>query len=231
VLVAPLGPFLINTYILPSLLPFGNVLYFPHGKKKRKEEYMERLKVLREQRGFSREILAADADVSPVTLWRYETGKRSPNVETLEKLAKVLDVEVADFFPKAEPSLFDAAERRRPEKYLPWLEFALRYEDRWVEKAKRGDLDETAIREWKATLQDLGKTVLRLREEEERGLSPERILELEDELIMRKVGASFMGPLTSILDAHQALLDEDELARFRRERETVERDLDLAVNG
>ncbi|MGI8541394.1 MAG: helix-turn-helix domain-containing protein [Rubrobacteraceae bacterium] len=192
---------------------------------------MERLKVLREQRGFSREILAADADVSPVTLWRYETGKRSPNVETLEKLAKVLDVEVADFFPKAEPSLFDAAERRRPEKYLPWLEFALRYEDRWVEKAKRGDLDETAIREWKATLQDLGKTVLRLREEEERGLSPERILELEDELIMRKVGASFMGPLTSILDAHQALLDEDELARFRRERETVERDLDLAVNG
>jgi len=207
------------------------VLYFPHGKKKRKEEYMERLKVLREQRGFSREILAADADVSPVTLWRYETGKRSPNVETLEKLAKVLDVEVADFFPKAEPSLFDAAERRRPEKYLPWLEFALRYEDRWVEKAKRGDLDETAIREWKATLQDLGKTVLRLREEEERGLSPERILELEDELIMRKVGASFMGPLTSILDAHQALLDEDELARFRRERETVERDLDLAVNG
>ncbi len=192
---------------------------------------MERLKVLREQRGLSRETLAAEADVSPVTLWRYETGKRSPNVETLEKLAKVLEIEVSAFFPKVQPSLFEAVERRRPEKYLPWLEFALRFEERWFEKAKRGDLDESAVREWKATLQDLGKTVLRLREDEERGLSQERILEMEDELIMRKAAASFMGPLTAILDSHQALLDEDELARFRRERASVERELDLAVNG
>ncbi len=74
---------------------------------------MERLKVLREQRGLSREILAADADMSPVTIWRYETGKRSPNVETLEKLAEVLDIEVSAFFPKVEPSLFEAVEQRR----------------------------------------------------------------------------------------------------------------------
>ncbi len=196
---------------------------------------MEQLKRLRTEKGLSQARLAARAEVDPSTVNQIERGAREASPATLRKLAHALDVSLFELLeddsPKAEPSLFDAAERRRPEKYLPWLEFALRYEDRWVKKAKRGDLDETAIREWKATLQDLGKTVLRLREEEERGLSPERILELEDELIMRKVGASFMGPLTSILDAHQALLDEDELARFRRERETVERDLDLAVNG
>lgn len=184
--------------------------------------------------GVTQVQLAALAGMDPATLNRIEQGKANPNLKTIERLADALEVEVADFFPKAQAPLpFNLAstEEGRREKYLPWLEFALRYEDRWVKKAKRGDLDESAVREWKATVQDLGKTVLRLREEEERGLSPERILELEDELIMRKVGASFMGPLTSILDAHQALLDEDELARFRRERETVERDLDLAVNG
>lgn len=157
----------------------------------------------------------------------YKPGKEYRiKSSDLEEFLKTREVD-----PKAAAPPFDSDEQRRREKYLPWLEFALRYEDRWLKKAKRGDLDESAIREWKATLQDLGKTVLRLREEEERGWSQEKILELEDELIMRKVGASLMGPLISILDAHQALLDEDELARFRRERQTVERDLDLAING
>lgn len=74
---------------------------------------MERLKELREQKGLSREVLAVGADMSPVTLWRYETGQRSPTAEQLEKLAEVMGVEVADFFPKAQASLpFDELERR-----------------------------------------------------------------------------------------------------------------------
>jgi|GEM_PF-2173150 transcriptional regulator with XRE-family HTH domain len=199
---------------------------------------MEQLKRLRTEKGLSQARLAARAEVDPSTVNQIERGAREASPATLRKLAHALDVSLfellGDDSPKVEPSLpFEEQgdEQRRREKYLPWLEFANRYSERWYERADRGDLDESAIREWKATLQDLGKSVLRLREEEELGWSQEKILEMEDELIMRKVGASFMGPLTTILDAHQALLNEDELARFRRERESVERDLDLAVNG
>lgn len=84
---------------------------------------MERLKVLREQKGLSREILAADADMSPVTIWRYETGQRSPTVEQLEKLARVLDVEVSEFFPKAQASLWsddEAVAARRVWRITHW---------------------------------------------------------------------------------------------------------------
>lgn len=66
---------------------------------------MERLKELREQKGLSRETLAASAAIGANSLWRYETGRRSPTAETLEKLALVLDVEVADFFPIAQAPL------------------------------------------------------------------------------------------------------------------------------
>lgn len=66
---------------------------------------MERLKVLRKRKGISRETLAASADMSAVAIWRYETGRRSPTADQLEKLAVALDVEVADFFPKAQAPL------------------------------------------------------------------------------------------------------------------------------
>jgi transcriptional regulator with XRE-family HTH domain len=41
-----------------------------------------------------------------VTLIHIETGKSSPTVDTLKKLAEALEVEVADFFPKAQSALF-----------------------------------------------------------------------------------------------------------------------------
>jgi transcriptional regulator with XRE-family HTH domain len=96
---------------------------------------MERLKVLREQRGLSREILAAEADVSPVTIWRYETGKRSPNVEALEKLALAMGTEVADFFPKAQAPLFDPGPTEEGLRYLrAWRGFAWDLALYWGEK-------------------------------------------------------------------------------------------------
>jgi transcriptional regulator with XRE-family HTH domain len=66
---------------------------------------MESIKKLREQKGMRLAKLAVLADMDPATLWRYETGKRSPSVERLEKLAEVLEVEVIDFFPKAQAPL------------------------------------------------------------------------------------------------------------------------------
>ncbi len=71
---------------------------------------MQELKRIRNERGWSQRRLATEAGVDQVTVNHIETGKRSPNVETLEKLARALDVEVADFFPKAEPLLFERDE-------------------------------------------------------------------------------------------------------------------------
>ena len=58
----------------------------------------EQIKRVREQKNMSQPKLAVLADMNPVTLWRYETGKQSPRVEALERLAKVLEIDVRGFF-------------------------------------------------------------------------------------------------------------------------------------
>lgn len=66
---------------------------------------MEHIKEMRAERGVTQAALAAAAGMDPATLNRIEQGKANPNVKTLEKLARALDVEVADFFPKAQAPL------------------------------------------------------------------------------------------------------------------------------
>jgi len=55
--------------------------------------------------------------VDPATISLIETGKRRPHLETLDSLALVLGVEVGDFFPKVQASLWleEEPERRNPE--------------------------------------------------------------------------------------------------------------------
>ena len=65
---------------------------------------MEQLKAIREGRGLSRARVAVLSGLNPGTITRIENGERSPTVETLEKLAAALDIEVGDFFPKIRPS-------------------------------------------------------------------------------------------------------------------------------
>ena len=67
---------------------------------------MESARRIRKEHGWSQERTAAEAGIDRVTLVHIETGKSSPTVETLEKLAGALGVEVADFFPKAQDALF-----------------------------------------------------------------------------------------------------------------------------
>lgn len=74
---------------------------------------MEELTRLRTDRGWSQQRLANEADVDKATVNQIERGRRSPNVETLEKLADALGVGVADFFPKAQAPLpFEDKQRR-----------------------------------------------------------------------------------------------------------------------
>ena len=69
---------------------------------------MEELTRIRQERGMSQTDLAAASGVDRATINQVEGGRRSATIATLEKLADALGVEIADFFPKREPSLFEA---------------------------------------------------------------------------------------------------------------------------
>ena len=67
---------------------------------------MQAVRRIRKGQGWSQERTAAEAGIDRVTLVHIETGRSSPTVETLQKLAGALGVEVADFFPRAQGTLF-----------------------------------------------------------------------------------------------------------------------------
>jgi len=66
---------------------------------------MRELTRIREERGLSQQGLADASGVNKATINQIERGRRSPNLETLQKLADALAVEMGDFFPKAQASL------------------------------------------------------------------------------------------------------------------------------
>ncbi len=57
-----------------------------------------KIQELREAKGYSQEKLAYIADMDRVSIGYIEQGRRTPKLSTLYKLAKCLDVSVADFF-------------------------------------------------------------------------------------------------------------------------------------
>lgn len=61
----------------------------------------QEIKRLRKEAGLSQAKLAVLADTDPATLNRVEQGKGNPLLSTLERVAEVLGVEMAEFFPRA----------------------------------------------------------------------------------------------------------------------------------
>ncbi len=78
---------------------------------------MEKLRQIRERAGYSQQELADTAGVSQHTISEIELSRRKPQGRTLRKLAGVLGVEVADFFPKAPASPPDFEDERRVDVY------------------------------------------------------------------------------------------------------------------
>jgi len=58
----------------------------------------KRIKYLRQQRGLSQEQLAEAIDIAPTSLSYLETGRGFMKLPTLEKLAKILNVEIYEIF-------------------------------------------------------------------------------------------------------------------------------------
>ena len=65
-----------------------------------------RLKTLREQRGYTQEHLAKLIGVSKSTLSRYEKGKTSPKMDVLEKMAMHLDTTITWLCSEFDSELF-----------------------------------------------------------------------------------------------------------------------------
>jgi transcriptional regulator with XRE-family HTH domain len=73
------------------------------------DEVRHEISRIRRERGLSQRQLAELSGVDRPALNQIEGGHRSPTIDTLGKLASGLGVEVADFFPKAQPDLFSGA--------------------------------------------------------------------------------------------------------------------------
>lgn len=58
----------------------------------------KRLAEVRRSRGYTQERLAEKANITTLSLGYIEQGRRWPRIATLQKLAKCLDVSIAELF-------------------------------------------------------------------------------------------------------------------------------------
>ena len=73
----------------------------------------ENIRKLRQKKGISQDRLSKEADIALNTVVKIETGESpNPTVDTLEKIAKALDVEIKDLF---------AFKHQRNKKFLMFL--------------------------------------------------------------------------------------------------------------
>ena len=122
----------------------------------------ERLTEVREARGLNQSELAEKVGVNRASISHYEAGKRSPETETLRKLANVLGVPRSYFFKRMEiesggtlfyRSLASATktDRRRAERRYGWLKELTSYLRGFV-RFPRGNLPGFGVSERLADL-------------------------------------------------------------------------------
>ena len=63
-----------------------------------KKEIGSRIKAIRKAKGYTQEQLAELVGIEPPSLSYIETGKFAPSVETLQKLALTLQVNIREFY-------------------------------------------------------------------------------------------------------------------------------------
>lgn len=117
----------------------------PHDR----ERGLEDLRRMREEAGFTQAGLARASGVDRVTINKVEQGKRSPSIETLEKLARAMGVEIGDFFPKVRAPLPESEGGRRqlspPPDYEQLANGLDRITEYWKGRLERGPLDRHAF--------------------------------------------------------------------------------------
>ncbi len=66
--------------------------------KSAREMFGERIKEIRKVRRMTQEDIAKKLEINAKSFCRLETGKRSPSLDTIEKIACALSVEIKDLF-------------------------------------------------------------------------------------------------------------------------------------
>ena len=59
------------------------------------EKISLKIKFERQKKGYSQETLALEAGLSRNAIWKIESGRVSPTIESLEKIAKALEIDFA----------------------------------------------------------------------------------------------------------------------------------------
>ena len=192
---------------------------------------MQELRRIRKERGLTQRELADASGVDPATISLIETGKRRPHLETLDSLALVLGVEVVEFFPKVQASLWPEEEPgRRADVYEPWAEFVNRFAERWEQKIAGGVLDHGSVMEFTDVLGDLVPVLGRL------GLEEKQEQPAEYPNTLGPVAGAAMNRLMALLNPLIAAGVKQEgdsvfLARLRRQREQMVSEQDCAESG
>jgi transcriptional regulator with XRE-family HTH domain len=135
---------------------------------------VQEVRRLRQERGWNQTELAFRSRLAPSVISQIENGKRDPSAGTLKKLAKALEVEVADLFPKAQsplpfeetPSLEDL--HAAAECPTDWL---ICPEDRWWTSWPAEPCPREAMERVRETAIEFAK-LKPLMAEQERGLRP-----------------------------------------------------------
>ena len=176
---------------------------------------MEELTRLRAEQGWTQQRLADESNVNKATINQIEKGRRSPNVETLEKLADALGVGVADFFPKAQAPLWsDNAPTERRSSIV--TEAVIASVDKWISIASAPDANE-----WKSlgisdAASALGDSVEDIIERAD-GVSWESLPIREQHEIMQ-----VMEKVVEVIQsATQRVRDENLEEEFRQQREKI----------
>ena len=64
--------------------------------------FQDRLKSLRKERGLTQQKLAKCLNVSQNAVYNWENGIREPNIDTIHRIAEILECDISDLF---EPTL------------------------------------------------------------------------------------------------------------------------------
>lgn len=81
----------------------------------------ERLRFLREQRRLSQKDFAKAVGISQSSVAQIEAGRKEPSLETLRKIAKCLDIDMATVFASQDVHVFDLSRLRRKYKHADEL--------------------------------------------------------------------------------------------------------------
>ncbi len=202
---------------------------------------MQAVRQIRKEQGWSQERTAAEAGIDRVTLVHIETGRSNPTVETLRKLAAALGVEVADFFPRAQSSLFQVDDAPVDQEVVPLAgEGAARALTDWAEALS--DRGEEARFRWRRAAAELERThdlasalaLNRAVQSEARGFFQEimALMLVWDREVAREAPArkaelaslatALKGASDAVRDGTQALIDELEARRRTDEEELQE---------